>query len=306
VYIILNFKHEFVIYLMSNNRRYCFYRRFREKPYPLPADTIPVAVWVRVLRVQVRCVKTRPVGYPCGTLLASDGDSAYRLAKHKICMVKELDANSELGKILAPLFGLNCYTSTSGITWTSDPKHIFKRFATLLRNNAGFMVGDTLIRAEDIVEQLTQLSDMTLEKAVQLLDPSDKQNVPKAVNLLQSLLKLKELPAFPNPATEWHRQAIIFFAEILGYFFQPFITVDMTLFEQVESLATFAFGSAYLFIVHGIHASLVFYMLIHSQLSKTLYSPLHVCNKSTKICVSISSMKEQIGLKALFSDTSHT
>jgi hypothetical protein len=70
-----------------------------------------------------------------------------------------------------------------------------KCFTTLLQNSCGFLLDDILIRAEDIVELLTQLPDMTLEKAVQLLDPSDKQNVPKAVNLLQSLLKLKEIPA---------------------------------------------------------------------------------------------------------------
>ena len=134
--------------------------------------------------------------------LASDGDSAFRVAKHKICMVKKLDSNSTLGKLLAQLFGLNCYTSVNGVLWTGDPKHILKRFATLLRNNCGFLLDDILIRAEDIVELLTQLPDMTLEKAVQLLDPSDKQNVPKAVNLLQSLLKLKELPAFLDPTVE--------------------------------------------------------------------------------------------------------
>ena len=142
--------------------------------------------------------------------LASDGDSAFRVAKHKICMVKKLDSNSTLGKLLAQLFGLNCYTSVNGVLWTGDPKHILKRFATLLRNNCGFLLDDILIRAEDIVELLTQLPDMTLEKAVQLLDPSDKQNVPKAVNLLQSLLKLKELSAFLDPTVEQRHKAIIF------------------------------------------------------------------------------------------------
>jgi hypothetical protein len=125
----------------------------------------------------------------------SDGDSAFQVAKHKICMVKNLDSNSTLGKLLAQLFRLNCYTSVNGAIWTHDPKHILKCFATLLQNNCGFLLSDILIRADDIMELLTQLLDMTLEKAVQLLDPSEKQNVTKAVNLLQSLLKLKEIPA---------------------------------------------------------------------------------------------------------------
>src|ERR1700730_10439289 len=43
----------------------------------------------------------------------------------------------------------------------------------------------------------------------------------------------------------------MFFAEIIGFFVQPFIMVHMSLSEQVESLATFAFSCAYLFILHG-------------------------------------------------------
>jgi len=42
---------------------------------------------------------------------------------------------------------------------------------------------------------------MTQDKAYQLLDPADKQNVPKAITLLQSPLQLKDLPPplLPGP-----------------------------------------------------------------------------------------------------------
>lgn len=59
--------------------------------------------------------------------LGSDGDSAYRLAKHMECMSTELDSQDPLGKILSGLNGLNLFTSKDGILGTSDPKHIFKR-----------------------------------------------------------------------------------------------------------------------------------------------------------------------------------
>lgn len=58
--------------------------------------------------------------------LASDGDSTYRLAKHLICMAKELDESSPLGNLLSKLLGFNCWTSEDGVTPTCDPKHIFK------------------------------------------------------------------------------------------------------------------------------------------------------------------------------------
>ena len=133
--------------------------------------------------------------------LASDGDSTYRAAKHIICMVKKVDQNSPLGKILSSLFGLNCWTSAEGATSTCDPKHIFKCFATLLWSIAGLMLDDHHVNSQDIIEHLCKLPNMTQEKAYQLLDPTDKQNVPKAVTLLQSLLQLKDLPPplLPGP-----------------------------------------------------------------------------------------------------------
>src|SRR5882762_5358081 len=118
--------------------------------------------------------------------------------------------------------------SEDGVTSTCDPKHIFKQLATLLCKVVVFIVNDINIRASDIVEQLVLLPDMTLEKACQLLDPSDKQNVPKAVALLQSLLQIKQLSKSPDPTINRRRDAISFVAEIFGYFLRPFITVDMS------------------------------------------------------------------------------
>lgn len=113
------------------------------------------------------------------------------------------------------------------------------------------MVNDVNIRPSDIVEQLALLPEMTFEKACQLLDPSDKQNVPKAVTLLQSLHQIKHLPTSPDPTINWHRNAISFVAEIFGYFLQPFVTVDMSLSDQVQCLATYSFLAAAMQVKHG-------------------------------------------------------
>ncbi|KAJ7924779.1 hypothetical protein B0H13DRAFT_1863643 [Mycena leptocephala] len=183
--------------------------------------------------------------------LASDGDSSYRLAKHILCMVKETDAQTSLGKIVHALVGLNCFTSKDGQLSTCDPKHIFKRDATLLRNFGGIMVGPTNIVPGDIVQYLADLPDVTVDQARRLLDPSDKQNVPKATSLVQQLNKLKELTLPPNPTQAQTRRAIVFFSTVLGHFVFPFITVEMSLSEQVESLSTYAFLAAALEIKHG-------------------------------------------------------
>ena len=119
--------------------------------------------------------------------LGTDGDASYRLAKQIICVCQQIDKSTPLGKLLSSLLGLNCYTSKDGLTGTCDPKHIIKRFATLLRCIAGFMINDANIKPSDIVDQLALLPNMSIEKAHQLSDPLDNQNVPKAHLLIQLL-----------------------------------------------------------------------------------------------------------------------
>ena len=65
----------------------------------------------------------------------------------------------------------------------------------LLRNTNGIMVNDTQVSLGDTIENLSCLSDLSKATAADLLDPSDKQNVPKAVSLLQHLKDLGELPS---------------------------------------------------------------------------------------------------------------
>ncbi|KAJ6579361.1 hypothetical protein B0H10DRAFT_2198716 [Mycena sp. CBHHK59/15] len=183
--------------------------------------------------------------------LGSDGDSAFRLAKHILCMVEKVDPNSELGKQLHSLRGLNLYTSKKGVVGTCDPKHVIKRFATLERNSAGIMIIDTLIKPQNIIRHLCFLPNMSKEAAELLLDPTDKQNVPKAISLIQHLSMLKDLPPPPNPTDAHYRKTIVFFSEVLGYFVFPFIDVGMDLSEQVRSLSTYAHLLTALQIKHG-------------------------------------------------------
>jgi hypothetical protein len=104
------------------------------------------------------------------------------------------------------------------------------------------MIGDTNIIATDIIRHLSTLPGMTPDKAIELLDPGDKQNVPKAVSLIQNLLKLKEYPHSlgDDPFNRQKRNHINFLAHFLGCFVLPFIDVEMSLSEQLKSLSQFA------------------------------------------------------------------
>ncbi|KAJ7746768.1 hypothetical protein DFH07DRAFT_1038050, partial [Mycena maculata] len=183
--------------------------------------------------------------------VGSDGDTSYRLAKFIICMVHQIDENTELGKILAPLLGFNRNTSIHGTVATSDPKHIAKRFATLTRSVLGIVIQDTNIRPTDYVDHLSMLPAMTRQKAGDLLDPGDKQNVPKAINLVEQLHSLQHLPIPRNPTDAHNRNIINFYSTSLSHFIFPFIRVDMSLSEQVRSLSTYAHLTAALYIKHG-------------------------------------------------------
>lgn len=61
-----------------------------------------------------------------------------------------------------------------------------------------------------------------LKDAWQLLDPSDKQNILKAVTLLQSLLQLKDLSEPLTSSENQKQKALIFAAEMMGYFYETF------------------------------------------------------------------------------------
>ncbi|KAF8155394.1 hypothetical protein B0H34DRAFT_849557 [Crassisporium funariophilum] len=184
--------------------------------------------------------------------IGSDGDSSFRKARQIICIKVEIDRNSELGKIVCSLLGINVWTSPEGITGTCDPKHVFKRFATLLQNPQGFLVHDTLVTATDIVQHLAALPDMSVEDASSLLTPTDRQNVPKAVSLIQHLQLVQGLPAPLHPGGQNSRDKVNFMSKMLGHFVLPFITIEMSLSQQLESLSTFSHLAVAMFIIHGV------------------------------------------------------
>ncbi|KAF9457046.1 hypothetical protein BDZ94DRAFT_1285479 [Collybia nuda] len=73
------------------------------------------------------------------------------------------------------------------------------------------------------------------------MNPADKQNVPKA--LPNDNLSLA-------PSQEKHYQYVLFIAKTLDFFLLPFITVDLSLAEQVRSLSAYAHITAAMYLKH--------------------------------------------------------
>ncbi|THH26610.1 hypothetical protein EUX98_g7582 [Antrodiella citrinella] len=183
--------------------------------------------------------------------LGTDGEASFRLAQCILCLAHPVDPDSVLGRALQKLDGVNTMTSRTGVVATCDPKHVIKHFATLARNPQGIAIGTTVVTCDDIYENLQTITGVTPETAMQLLDPADKQNVPKAVNLVQHMLMLEAQPLPLLPGKEHRRKQLSLFAKIVGSFTLPFIITDMSLSQQIRSLAKYAYAAAAMWIKHG-------------------------------------------------------
>ncbi|KAI0739154.1 hypothetical protein C8Q80DRAFT_1112684 [Daedaleopsis nitida] len=207
------------------------------------------------LKVVLDAWKVHPYGAPThGPVwtLTSDGESSFRRARFLLCMNERVSPTSPLGQRLDTLTGLNLNTGPDGILGTCDPKHVMKRFATLIRNPKGIQVSDVTLMCHDVYKHMQSLPGMSAEKARQLLDPADKQNVPKAVNLLESLMDLQTHASPPSlPSEIRQRETISFVADVLGHFTLPFISITMSLSEQIRSLSTYAHVAAVMWLQHG-------------------------------------------------------
>ena len=191
--------------------------------------------------------------------LATDGASSFRKLRATLGLRQLLNRHSLMGNILYHLPGLNLYTGSNGLLTTSDPKHVIKRFATLIRSKGGniikrrfaslaliqskfeggIQVGGTSLTSQDALQAL-MCYPMTAKAAQSLLDPADKQNVPKAVNLVSSLAKIGKQGILNLPSINARIERVVFLAKVLGCFLDVFTHVEMSISEQIRSLSTYA------------------------------------------------------------------
>ncbi|KAK7015571.1 hypothetical protein VNI00_019065 [Paramarasmius palmivorus] len=195
---------------------------------------------------------------PCGERvhgpiwsIGSDGDSVFRRAKYDLCMTTPIDPTSNLGERVCPLLGMNTLTSSQGVVGTCDPKHILKRFATLLRSPEGITIGDLTTTRDDVLFSLEEIG-IPHDRALRLLDPADKQNVPKATSLLQELFRVVGIDRESlTPSQLRRRTNISFLSTMLNYFLEPFVTNTLSLSDQIFSLSVFSHLAAALQTMHG-------------------------------------------------------
>lgn len=108
------------------------------------------------------------------------------------------------------------------------------------------MLGQSHIRPQHTLKILSEMPGLNPEAARSLLDPADKQNVPKAVSLIQQLMSLRMDSADHNTnlgikPSEYNCYKLLeFMGQFLGAFTRPFIDVTMSLSDQLTSIAIYA------------------------------------------------------------------
>ena len=127
-----------------------------------------------------------------------------------------------------------------------------------------------------MIQSHLEANGSSVVKVNNLMNPTDKQDVPSALNLM------KEIWALPHPSPTdspiscevWRHLNI--FLKLLQYFTLPYIDVHMGLYEQLQSLSAMAHLAALLY-THGNTRN----AFIQSQ----LYWDIQIAVKNAYFCV---------------------
>ncbi|KAI5980753.1 hypothetical protein EDD15DRAFT_2381342 [Pisolithus albus] len=180
---------------------------------------------------------------------ATDGDATRRKAGHHVFMTTKLTTSSPLYCILSGLPGLNLYTGPHEMTMDFDYKHLFKRVCTALRSSHGILLDNgRLLTSKMLLHYFTWLDDVDEDHANKLLFPDDPQDVPRAVELIRTIVRLAKIDptkppyidrdGIPDVDTVIDFEAIKMLAQILHHLLEPFVDTTLSLSQQVSYIST--------------------------------------------------------------------
>ncbi|KAI0068069.1 hypothetical protein BV25DRAFT_1875223 [Artomyces pyxidatus] len=174
--------------------------------------------------------------------VATDGDATRRAAGHRLFLKQRLHPSSTLYPTLSGMAGMNLYVGDNDVTLDFDFKHIWKRLCTLIRSPSGLLLnGGRTITSSLLERYLVFFSDHTLESAKRLLHPDDAQDVPRAIDLMQGIITLSEIPqTTTDPDVAADLDSICYLSKLLEAILEPFINVEFSLSEQMVSLSRYA------------------------------------------------------------------
>jgi hypothetical protein len=169
--------------------------------------------------------------------LASDGESRRGKALAHLTYITPLAPSSPIYDQLIHLDLMDLFVGADEITADKDYKHVFKRLRNaLLRKNGCIVRGIKL--TPGLIRKHLQHSGLTDGHIDHVLNPTDKQDVALAYNLLKDLWCLP--PADRQSSTESYlqaREALRLYGQLCYHLIFPYICVELTLSEQLEHLS---------------------------------------------------------------------
>ncbi|KAJ6603348.1 hypothetical protein DFH09DRAFT_1019322 [Mycena vulgaris] len=186
--------------------------------------------------------------------ISTDGDHLRRLALFMLCMHKEIGPGNPLWEYVKNLPGLNLRVGDDNLTGDSDFKHEFKRVRTLFSSPAGMIVKNVCVNRDLLTMWLERLPDHDWSETSihALLNPADTMNVPNAIKLLLAIVELGKLdPADFDPSEAAELEALGVLAELIDALLQPFINIELSLSQQIQSLIKFSHLLCALYLQNG-------------------------------------------------------
>ena len=148
-------------------------------------------------------------------------------------------------------------------------------FATLLRAQEGILVDKSVVNKNHLRSHLVRLPHINLSSVELLIDPTDKQNMPKAVNLIQSINQLRSLNVNGYSLSQINEhQSLVVVGAIFSSFMDPFTVVTTTLSDQLLSLSKYAHTA---FIIHSKHST--------NFMTSALYADSQAIVKDVYFCI---------------------
>ena len=137
------------------------------------------------------------------------------------------------------------------------------------------MVHKSVVNKNHLRSHLIQLRHINPSSVESLIDPADKQNVPKAVTLIQSIYQLESLDTSGySPSEINEHQSLVAVGEIFSSFMDPFTVVTMTLSDQLILLSKYGHT---IFAVYRKHST--------NFMTSALYADSQAIVKDVYFCV---------------------
>ncbi|KAI0282410.1 hypothetical protein BC826DRAFT_1093961 [Russula brevipes] len=178
--------------------------------------------------------------------IASDGEAKRGDALAMLTMTSELSADSPIYAQLQPLDFLNLLVGPDDITADKDPKHIIKRQRNTLMRKKGVEVLGFCI-TPSILHLHLQSNGVPSHRLRSLLNPNDKQDVILAYSLLKEIWALPPPLPHSDPPFAQARRALNLYGAFARSLVFPYVSVDLSLDEQLIHLSIAAHLAFHLF-----------------------------------------------------------